>query len=175
MFVAVVDSWEAPLSQTTHKARCPPDTIGIFLPLKRTKPKLIYYCITVSVNYVQWIKICRLPASEINVLKVKWLMPFSLQIVAHGDWPGWSYSTTREKQFQGKSGPTCSSHTTTHAVPCILVKGVERERKWIQEKKCVTTLAKNRIITIKIYWLTKLAPFNFFMPSSGETAVTAPP
>lgn len=56
------------------------------------------------------------------VLKVRWLMLLSLQTVDHGDWPGWSYSTTREKQLQGKSGPMCCSYTTAHTLLHMLVE-----------------------------------------------------
>ncbi|TNN60169.1 hypothetical protein EYF80_029602 [Liparis tanakae] len=41
---------------------------------------------------------------------------------AQGEWPGWSYSTTREKQLQGKSGPTCCSYTTTHTLSHTLAE-----------------------------------------------------
>lgn len=82
------------------------------------KNHITHHCTTV------WILlfVCSWPVSEMTVLKVRWLMLLSLQTVAHGDGPGRSYSTTREKQFQGKSGPICSSHTNTHTLSHTLVE-----------------------------------------------------
>lgn len=67
-----------------------------------------------SVPDVRW------PLPVISVLKQRWARLLSLQTAAQGEWPGRSYSTTREKQFQGKSGPTCCSTATTHTLPCML-------------------------------------------------------
>lgn len=67
-----------------------------------------------SVPNVRW------PLPVMSVLKQRWARLLSLQTAAQGEWPGRSYSTTREKQFQGKSGPTCCSTATTHTLPCML-------------------------------------------------------
>lgn len=67
-----------------------------------------------SVPDVRW------PLPVMSVLKQRWARLLSLQTTAQGEWPGRSYSTTREKQFQGKSGPTCCSTATTHTLPCKL-------------------------------------------------------
>lgn len=115
---AAAESWGAPPSQTARRARGPPDTKHPLPPLERRTQALgqnqgaQLHC--GSVLDVRW------PPSATSVLKQRWARLLSLHTAAQGEWPIRSYSTTREKQLKGKSGPMCCWHATVHTAPCIL-------------------------------------------------------